>query len=106
MGWGTWCKPCIKELPKFNILAKKYNETSGSKIKFYTLSYNSENLENFMTKNNYTFPVLEINDQITKLFKVNGYPTKILISPDNKYLKIPYGVNWTEYIKNYALIKN
>lgn len=22
--WGTWCKPCLKELPKFNKLQKRY----------------------------------------------------------------------------------
>lgn len=57
-----------------------------------------------MNKNNYTFPVSEINNQITQLFKVSSYPTKILISLDNKYLKIPFGVNWKEYMKNYTLI--
>lgn len=102
--WGTWCAPCIKELPEFEKVAKEYNEKSDSKIKFYSFSYNSKNLEEFMNKNSYTFPVSEINDEITQLFKVSGYPTKILISPNNKYLKIPFGVNWKEYLKNYTLI--
>ncbi len=102
--WGTWCAPCIKELPEFDKVAKEYNKNSDSKIKFYTFSYHSKNLKEFMNKNNYTFPVAEINDQVTTLFKVSGYPTKILISPDNKYLKIPFGVNWKEYMKNYSLV--
>ncbi|SDR95118.1 Thiol-disulfide isomerase or thioredoxin [Polaribacter sp. KT25b] len=102
--WGTWCAPCIKELPEFDKVAKEYNKKLDSKIKFYSFSYNSKKLEEFMNKNNYTFPVSEINKQITQLFKVSAYPTKILISPDNKYLKIPFGVNWKEFIKNYTLI--
>ena len=103
--WGTWCSPCVKELPEFNKVSEEFNKNPNSKIKFYTFSYASQKLKEFMTKNNYTFPVAEIDKETTKLFKVSGYPTKILISPDNKYLKIPFGANWQEYFKNYCLIQ-
>jgi len=102
--WGTWCGPCVKELPEFNKASENYNKNPDSKIKFYSFSYGSQKLKEFMTKNKYTFPVAEINKKITKLFKVSGYPTKILISPDNKYVKIPFGANWQEYIRNYCLL--
>jgi thiol-disulfide isomerase/thioredoxin len=101
--WGTWCAPCVDELPKINEAAKMYNEDKNSIVKFYSFSYNSIKLQKFMKDNNYTFPVAEIDHKVTNSFKVSSYPTKILISPENKYLKIPNGVNWKNYIKNYTL---
>ncbi len=99
--WGTWCSPCIKELPELDKVAETYNKDVNSNIKVYTFSYHSQNLGEFMSKNNYTFPVAEIDEKINKSFNVTGYPTKILISPNNKYLKIPFNVNWKQYLRNY-----
>ncbi|MEP1488847.1 MAG: TlpA disulfide reductase family protein [Algibacter sp.] len=103
--WGTWCGPCLKELPELNKVAEECNKDSDSNIKVYTFSYRSQKLNEFMDKNNYTFPVAEIDKNVNDLFKVSGYPTKILISPESKYLKIPFGVNWEQYLKNYHLIE-
>lgn len=103
--WGTWCSPCCKELPHLNEVANKYNSLSGSLIRVRTLSYHSANLKEFMSKNKYTFPVAEIADEVTKPFGVNRYPTKLFVSPDNKYLVIPFNVNWEEYMRNYCNIE-
>jgi hypothetical protein len=73
-------------------------------LKIYTFSYRSQNLKHFMDTNNYTFPVSEIDKHTCDLFEVTGYPTKILISPEGNYIKIPYGVDWKMYIKNYTLM--
>jgi thiol-disulfide isomerase/thioredoxin len=103
--WGTWCSPCCKELPHLNEVANKYNSLPNSKIRICTFSYFSTNLKEFMTKNKYMFPVAEVNDEITKPFGVNSYPTKLLVSPDNKYLVIPFNVDWEEYMRNYCNIQ-
>jgi len=103
--WGTWCSPCCKELPHLNEVANTYNTLLGSIIRVRTFSYFSTNLSAFMSKNNYTFPVAEITDEVTKPFGVNSYPTKLLVSPDNKYLVIPFNVNWEEYMRNYCNIE-
>lgn len=42
-----------------------------------------------MTENKYTFPVCEIDKQTNDLFDVSGYPNKILITPNEKFIKIP-----------------
>lgn len=33
---------------------------------------------------------------------LHSYPSKILISPQGKYLVIPFGTDWVDYIKQYA----
>ncbi|WP_281636460.1 TlpA family protein disulfide reductase [Flavobacterium marginilacus] len=102
--WGTWCSPCVKELPDLQSLFVE--NSNNSKLKIYTFSYNSQDLSGFMTKNKYTFPVSEIDKKMNDLFEVTGYPTKILISPEGNFIKIPFGVDSKTYIKNYTTMVN
>jgi len=101
--WGTWCSPCVKELPE---LQSFYVESMDKKDKLsiYTFSYNSSDLKGFMAKNKYTFKVTEIDQKTNDLFNINSYPTKLLITPDGKYIKIPFGVDWKMYVRNYSLL--
>jgi hypothetical protein len=39
---------------------------------------------------------------IEKIYNINSYPSKILISPQGKYVVIPFGIVWVDYIKKYA----
>ena len=100
--WGTWCSPCREELPALQSFFIENNNNNNLKI--YTFSFGSQNLKDFMDNNNYTFPVSEIDKQTSDLFEVSGYPTKILISPDRNFIKIPFGADWKMYIKNYTLL--
>ncbi|MFB6318783.1 TlpA family protein disulfide reductase [Saccharicrinis sp. FJH54] len=102
--WGTWCSPCKKELPDLQELYVKNSENKQSNLKIYTFSYASQNLEEFMKENKYVFPVSEVDNHVTQLFNVTGYPTKILITPEGNYLTIPFNSDWRTYIKNYALM--
>lgn len=103
--WGTWCSPCVKELPHLNEVAAKYNGLTESKVRIRTFSYMSTNLKSFLETNKYTFPVAEVAQEVTKPFGINSYPTKLLVSPSNKYLIIPFNVNWEEYMRNYCMIE-
>ena len=102
--WGTWCVPCVKELPDLQSFYTNNSADSVSNLKVYTFSYKSKELPKFMSENNYTFPVSEIDQEITKKFEVKGFPTKILITPEGKYLVIPFNTDWKTYVKNYALL--
>lgn len=102
--WGTWCSPCCEELPDLQSLYASNKEIQESELKIFSFSFGSQNLADFMNKNKYTFPVSEIGKKTNDAFEVTSYPTKILISPKGNYIKIPYGVNWKMYIKNYLLM--
>ena len=98
--WGTWCGPCVEELPKLQsfFIANRGND----KLKIYTFSYGSRSLKGFMKKKNYSFPVSEIDKEVKELLHITGFPTKILISPDGNYFEIPFGKDWRMYLKNYT----
>ncbi len=57
-----------------------------------------------MTQRKYNFPVAMGNKDILKTFNVLGYPTKVLITPEGKYIKIPLNMDWVDFIKQYASI--
>lgn len=102
--WGTWCSPCVKELPALQAFFEKNKNNTDSNIKIYTFSFKSQNLKDFLNKNSYTFPVSEIDKQTNDLFEVLGYPTKLLISPDGYFIQIPFNTDWKMYLKNYTLM--
>lgn len=100
--WGTWCQPCIRELPK---LQKVYdsNDSDKSGMDIVTFSYRSVQLPEFMASRKFTFPVAEIDEETNNAFKIFGYPTRLLISPQGKYLSLPYHSDWQKHVKNYIL---
>lgn len=101
--WGTWCPPCLKELPEIEKFYQQCKNNPLCQLEVFTLSFNSTNLQNFLMNKNFTFPVSEITEDITKKLKITSYPAKFLLSPEGNYLQLPHG-NWKEYIKNYTLM--
>jgi thiol-disulfide isomerase/thioredoxin len=103
--WGTWCEPCVRELPVLQEYFENNKQRLNSAVKIYTFSYNSQNVATFMKDKDFTFPVAEIDKNTNDAFEVVGYPTKILISPTGNYLKIPYNSDWRMFLKNYCLLE-
>ena len=56
----------------------------------------------YMTENKYSFPVAMAAAAIEATYNVDSYPTKMLITPQGKYIIIPYDIDWIDFIKKYA----
>lgn len=102
--WGTWCGPCREEHPA---LQKFYDSTVIEKSRNVTLLTiacrdTEPKVTAYMTKMNYTFPVAMSDNKVEKLFKVQGYPTKVLITPTGKYVTVPFGVDWVSFVNSYV----
>ncbi|MCK0108579.1 AhpC/TSA family protein [Flavobacteriaceae bacterium S0825] len=85
--WGTWCGPCIAEMPKVKEYQEKYKD------KLVVLGVNQgdtkEQVEKFITPNNYTWTHLmngNGDDDFVLKFNVAGFPTKFIIDPEGKIL--------------------
>jgi thiol-disulfide isomerase/thioredoxin len=105
--WGTWCKPCREEHPA---LQKFYDSVAVKKPENLTLLTiacrdTEQKVAAYMTKMGYSFPVAMSDNKIEKLFKVSGYPTKVLITPGGKYITVPFGVDWVSFVNNYVETK-
>jgi thiol-disulfide isomerase/thioredoxin len=77
--WGTWCKPCLAEIPFLSELVKKY-----SKEKFALISVDVRDEEaqwrNFIENNDMKWThAQDKNSQIQRTFQINVFPSYILI---------------------------
>jgi hypothetical protein len=42
------------------------------------------------------------DSNIEKNYNISSYPSKILITPQGKFLVVPFGTDWVDFIKKYA----
>jgi thiol-disulfide isomerase/thioredoxin len=102
--WGTWCSPCREEHPDLQSLYDYVKSQSPQKLVLVTVACRDkkEDVLAYMNKKKFTFPVVMADDKIENDFAIQGYPTKILISPKGKYVVIPFGVDWKNFIQGYC----
>ena len=103
--WGTWCQPCVAELPEFNALYEEKLSSMTDKLMVLTIScYDQQSdVTAFMAKHNYKFPVLMSDGQVQRDYKVTGYPSKVLITPDGKLIPIEFGEDWKGLLEEFLL---
>lgn len=102
--WGTWCGPCGMEHPDLEKFYQnvKTKDTSNFVILTVACRNSESDVNSYMKEHKYNFPVALADSKIQSLYTINSYPTKILITPQGNFLIIPFGLNWVDFIKNYA----
>ncbi|CAN5826280.1 hypothetical protein BH11BAC3_BH11BAC3_28070 [soil metagenome] len=102
--WGTWCSPCRKEHPDLEKFYQSAMSTDSAHFIVLTIACkdNQDRVTDYMKQNNYSFPVAMADNEIENLYAINSYPSKLLITPQGNYLVVPFGINWVEFIKQYA----
>ena len=74
--WATWCPPCIAEMPSMQKLYDDYKD----KIAFVFVSNETQaNINQFLTKNGYSFKVYNPLTNYPKPFDVSSIPRTFLI---------------------------
>lgn len=84
--WATWCKPCMKNLPKLEKIYQDYAERGLT-----VLAINEDGtrslgkVEPLVHSLGLTFPVLIDEDrEVMRLYRVNGLPTTILLDTNGE----------------------
>ncbi len=83
--WGSWCPPCITELPRLKDAVSTYDPA-----KFAILGVALDEptvLEHVLVEYEITWPqILQTsdNDSILEAYEIYQYPTLYLVSPENK----------------------
>ena len=98
--WGTWCGPCVAEMPKLNKYYLELKQDKMSKINFMSIACNDtkEKVQRFLTNNNYEIPVLVSDSKVEQNYKVRGYPSKYILTPEGKLIPTEFGFDWESLV--------
>lgn len=106
--WGTWCPPCIKEIPHFQKAYEQYKD-NGFTIVGIAIPRGStggkKDVQSFMEKKGMTYPVLmqenAPNDAIQKRFgQIKAVPTSILLDRNGNHVDTFVGFTEKETLLN------
>ena len=94
--WGSWCVPCLKQIPEI----VKINEKYGDKLKIVSVAYDEKSnigkLKKMIHSNRmnwiHLFTDRALADNISIQYHVKNYPTTILIDPNGKIVYRGYGL--------------
>jgi thiol-disulfide isomerase/thioredoxin len=85
--WGTWCIPCLREMPKLKQFYEKYKDKL---IVIGVANDSYQSWKSFLDKNAYTWIQLLDQEQIklSETVNVEVYPTKYLLDQSGKIIMI------------------
>lgn len=89
--WGTWCKPCEKEMPYMNNQYKVYRD-QGVEILAVNVGEPEFVVNKFVQRHNLVFPILlDKNKDVLTRYNVKPLPTTMLINPEGIITEIEEG---------------
>ena len=72
--WGTWCGPCVREMPEFQKFYEKYEDDPKVEILTINSDPSAEKVRDWMDEHGYDFPVLRDDGYLRKV-NIHTYPT-------------------------------
>lgn len=99
--WGTWCKPCEKEMPYMNELYPKYKEKG---VEIIALNADETNIavKNFANQYGLKFPVaIDKGQEIIGTYSVGPLPTTFLIDKEGNVIEKITGTQTMEQMEEY-----
>lgn len=84
--WFIGCAPCEMERPELNAIYSKYKDNAD--VIFLSFAKNTKNqLEKFLLKRPFSYPVVELNNGLIELLDLNyGYPQNQIVGKDGTYV--------------------
>lgn len=90
--WATWCPPCIAEMQS---LQKLYDAYKDDIVFLFITNDSKSKTEQFKSKNNYSFPVYRILNDVPKILQTKSIPRTLIINKEGKIVIDKYGAaNW------------
>ncbi len=96
--WGEWCKPCIDEIPELKRLHADVPQLQM--ISFLEVN-DLQKAKQIITDSAMSWPHFLLPEELKKKFKIEGFPTNILILPNGRNLIVAGNLSNTslkEYI--------
>jgi thiol-disulfide isomerase/thioredoxin len=82
--WGTWCGPCVAEMPELQQFYDKYKNDKS--VAIFTISNDKDlgELRDWMDKRKLTIPTLFDDGYVSKLAQISVFPTTWFIDNTGK----------------------
>lgn len=88
--WGTWCGPCVAEMPEFQKLSEKYAGDSSVRILTIDKDDDVSAFRKWMIAKKYTFTTL-LDDGFTARAGILSWPTTWFVDPDGHVTYVKRG---------------
>lgn len=104
--WGSWCGPCIMEMPKM----REFYKQNKNKVEIIGIAARDkkENWIKAIKENELDWKHILNNkekDDLVKKYGITGFPTKVIINPNGKIEGIFLGVKDDFFLKMNELLK-
>lgn len=81
--WGTFCKPCVREMPLIEEYYKKYQD-QGIVVLGVNLDEPHVTVKSFIREYEITYPILMDDFTVRDLYGVRSYPTTFFIDSSGR----------------------
>lgn len=89
--WGTFCPPCVKEMPEFERQFAKWKD-EDLEILAINLSEDTLTVNNFVRRFELNYPILrDVGRKTERSYGLRSYPTTFFVKPDGTIMEIKVG---------------
>jgi len=107
--WGSWCKPCLEEMPNMKSVYERLKTHSLNMISI-ACEYETNDFEVAQKITNekkmggmQLYEKLNTDDGIIKTLKIDSYPTIVLINKDGQIVKRFNGIGMATKLEDFLL---
>lgn len=89
--WGTWCKPCAKEMPAMDRQYDAFKD-QGVQVLAVNIAQSEFEVNSFAKQYGLSFPVvIDKTKSVLTAYNIRPLPTTVLVNPDGKIQRIITG---------------
>ena len=91
--WGTWCKPCLTEIPSYNQFYQAYREKNVRFVALATDSGTRDEIRDAVKRLKIEYPVAAPSwTELDKFGNIEAFPTTLIFDARGKLVKEFIGV--------------
>lgn len=99
--WGTWCAPCVKEMPAMDRQYQEF-EQQGVQILAVNIAQSDFEVQSFVDRFGLSFPVvIDKSRSVMNAYNIRPLPTTILVNPKGEIERIVTGEMTEEDIEGF-----